>query len=68
MSYAAEVIADSSGKWVGNKLRFATAPEADAYVKHLAFRWTSVTDTRVVESDEPVTDRWVDGKGAESVT
>jgi hypothetical protein len=28
MSYAAEVIADSTNKWVGNQMRFATREEA----------------------------------------
>jgi len=62
MSYKAEVIADSTGTWVGNGLRFATPEEAQGYVIDLMMRWTSVKDTRVVESDEPVTHRWVDGK------
>lgn len=57
MSFKAEVIADNSGKWVGNLLRFATAKEAEAYVRDLAWRWTSVKDTRVVECDDPVTEQ-----------
>jgi hypothetical protein len=55
MSYAAEVIADSSGKWVGNGLRFATEEEAEVYVQALMMRWTAVRDTRVVPSSDPVT-------------
>ena len=62
MSYAAEVIADSSGQWAGNALRFETAEEARAYASNLAGRWMLVTETRVVESVEPVNYRWVDGK------
>lgn len=54
MSWMAEVIADRSGKWCGNALRFATPAEARDYVWDLSMRWTMVTDTRVVESDEPV--------------
>jgi hypothetical protein len=54
MSYAAEVIADSSRKWCGNGLRFATKAEAESYVADLAMRWTSVRETRVVESSDPV--------------
>lgn len=54
MSYAAEVIADNSGKWRGNALRFATREAAEAYVLDLALRWTLVRDTRVVESEDPV--------------
>lgn len=61
MSYKTEVIADSSGKWAGNGLRFATADEAAIYVADLKARWMLVTDTRVVESDDPVTDEIVDG-------
>ena len=54
MSFKAEGIADSSGEWVGNALRFATRKEAEDYVFDLSMRWTLVCDTRVVESDEPV--------------
>ena len=57
MSFKPEVIADSSGKWSGNALRFATEEEARIYVDDLMMRWTAVRDTRVVEVDEPVTAR-----------
>jgi hypothetical protein len=53
MSYKAEVIADDSGKWVGNGLRFRTEAEAKRYAKDLMFRWTSVRETRVVPSEDP---------------
>jgi hypothetical protein len=56
MSFKPEVVADSSGTWAGNALRFATEDEAEMYVKDLARRWTLVTATRVVPSDDPVTD------------
>lgn len=56
MSFKAEVIADNSGKWCGNALRFATKEEAEIYVDDLMMRWTAVRDTRVVECDDPVTD------------
>lgn len=62
MSWKAEVIADSSGKWTGNAIRVATKAEAEAYVSNLAARWTLVTDTRVVESTDPVNYVWADGK------
>jgi hypothetical protein len=58
MSYKPEVIADSSGKWVSNALRFATREEAEAQVHDLMMRWTLVRDTRVVESDDPVNYRY----------
>lgn len=60
MSWKPEVIADQTGNWVGNALRFATKEEALANVKNLAGRWTMVTYTRVVESDEPVNYKWTD--------
>jgi hypothetical protein len=55
-SYMGEVIADDSGEWCGNQLRFATEQEAEWYVKDLSMRWLAVRDTRVVPSDDPVTD------------
>jgi hypothetical protein len=54
MAWKAEVIADNTGKWVGNALRFATEAEADAYVANLMARWMAVRETRVVECDDPV--------------
>jgi hypothetical protein len=56
------VIADNSGQWVGNALRFATRKEAEANVHDLSMRWTLVRDTRVVESDDPVNYQYIDGK------
>jgi hypothetical protein len=47
--WKAEVIADSTGEWCGNRMRFKTQAEAEAYVFDLAMRWTAVRDTRVVE-------------------
>jgi len=57
MSFKPEVIADSSGKWSSNALRFATEEEAKIYVDDLMMRWTAVRDTRVVEVEDPVTAR-----------
>jgi hypothetical protein len=62
MSYAPQVVADSSGNWAGNSLRFATREEALESVLGLSQRWTLVTDTRVVESTDPVNYRWIDGR------
>jgi len=39
MSWKPEVIADSSDKWCGNALRFATRDEAEANVQDLMMRW-----------------------------
>lgn len=62
MSWKPEVIADGTGQWVGNALRFATKEEAEANVYDLYQRWTLVRETRVVESDDPVNYAWIDGK------
>lgn len=42
-----EVIADSTGTWVGNALRFATVEEAKAYGADLFSRWMAVRSWRV---------------------
>jgi len=68
MSYRAEVIADRSGKWVGNGCRFATHPEAAAYVADLMYRWTSVLETRVVQCDDEVNYEWRAGKAFPLIT
>jgi hypothetical protein len=53
MSWKPEVIANSSCKWCGNALRFATREEAETNVRDL-MRWFAVRDTRVVKSDDAV--------------
>ena len=62
MSFKPEVIADSSGKWSGNALRFATREEAEANVQDLMMRWFAVRDTRVVECDDPANYSYIDHK------
>ena len=61
-SYAPEVIADRSGKWCGNALRFPTREEAEANVQDLHSRWMLVSQTRVVESEDEPNYNWVGGK------
>ena len=61
MSFKAEVIADDSGTWVSNNLRFATTGEAEVYAADLASRWVLVRDRRVVECEDPVNYEIVDG-------
>lgn len=61
-SYKPEVIADNSGHWSSNSLRFASEQEAQEYVDDLARRWTLVTGTRVSPSTDPVTHR-IDNAG-----
>jgi hypothetical protein len=64
MSFKPEVIADASGQWCGNALRFTTREEAAANVRDLMMRWFAVRDTRVVECDDPVNYRYVVGSKA----
>lgn len=61
-SWAPEVIADSSGKWAGNGVRFPTRAEAEGWVLDRSLRWAAVRDTRVVPSKDPANYRWVDGR------
>ncbi len=61
-SWAAEVIADNSGKFCGNGCRFATKEEAELYAVDLSLRWTLVREHRVVESNEPVNYEFKDGR------
>lgn len=62
MSYKPEVQVNGQPEWVGNALRFATEAEALANVRNLMMRWMLVTDTRVVESTDPINYAWVNGK------
>ena len=58
-SFKAEVTtAGDGGKYSSNAARFATREEAVGYLVNLAWRWTAVAGTRVVESDDPVCARW----------
>jgi hypothetical protein len=63
-SWRPEVIADSSGKWCANALRFATEREALASAAELAGRWLAVRDWRAAPSADPVTHRIADPDGA----
>jgi len=54
MSWAPEVVADSSGRFYGNNLRFATYDEAYNNACDLAGRWMLVTKYRAALSDDPV--------------
>ena len=62
MSWRIAFVADNSGHWVTNGMRFATKEEAEANVADLAMPWTMVTDTAVEKCDDPVNHRWVNGK------
>jgi hypothetical protein len=58
LSFKVEVIADSSGTWCSNALRFKTEDAAKDYGQGLFMRWTAVREWRVAPSiDEPTEDR-----------
>ena len=61
VSWAPEVIADNTGKWYRNALRFATEAEALASANELASRWYMVRETRAAPAIEPVNYRWDEG-------
>lgn len=62
MSWRPEVIADSSGAWTPNGLRFATKEEAEQSALDLSMRWTAVRDTRATENSDPVNYSYTNGK------
>jgi hypothetical protein len=57
-SWYPEVVADSSGTWLGNALRFQTKEEAEASASDLQTRWILVTRTRAMPSDDQINYRW----------
>ena len=48
--YRVEVIADSTGKWIGNGLTFDSVEAARTYGEDLFSRWTAVRTWRVVDN------------------
>ncbi len=56
MSYKAEMLAE--GSWCSNGCAYATREEAEAAGKELMSRWMVPTDSRAVESDQPVNYRF----------
>jgi hypothetical protein len=51
-SVVVEVIADSSGEWAGNGMRYETREPAEAAARDLMSRWFLVREWRVIESDD----------------
>ena len=54
MQFKVEVIADASGKWTGNMMRFETQEAAIQYARDLSRRWTSVTAWQVIKEALPL--------------
>jgi hypothetical protein len=61
-SWRPEVIADATGEWIPNGLRFATEKEAYESARVLSWRWIAVRNFRAAESDDPVNYTYADGK------
>jgi hypothetical protein len=57
-SWRPEVIADSTGTWCSNGLRFATKEEAEANAHDLQSRWLLVRRTRAMPSEDPPNYSW----------
>lgn len=62
MSWKPEVYLESDRKWCANGLVFATKEEAEANARDLLMRWFVPSDSRAVESSDPVNYRYVDGQ------
>jgi hypothetical protein len=62
MSWKAEVRVPNDAKWYDNAVRFKSRDEALKYGRDLFNRWTTAEHWRVVETDDEVTARWLDGK------
>lgn len=62
MHFKPGVVTDDSGKLYTNALVFATREEAQASADELMSRWMLVRSTGVVETEDPVNYRFVDGR------
>lgn len=62
-SWAPEVVADDSGEFIRNSMRFSTEDQAERTVRALAASWRDVTEFRVVETSDAVNARWDEMKG-----
>lgn len=51
VKFAVQVIADDSGEYTGNGLRFDTVKEALDYAEDLAWRWTLVQKYKIVVAE-----------------
>jgi hypothetical protein len=60
MSWKPQVYLPNESKWCGNGLAFATKEEAENNARDLLMRWFVPTDSRAIESDEPVNYQYVD--------
>lgn len=57
-AFKVQVLADNSGKWVGNGLEFLSLDAAKQYGADLFMRWTAVIDWRVIDVNDNEFYRW----------
>ena len=67
MSWMYEIKVYGDPKFYRNSVVFATKEEAEKAGYNKFFNWFSADEYRVVEVDEPVNYKWVDGEGLVSV-
>lgn len=60
-SWKPVVQTDSTGKWYGNALRFATQQEAQDNARDLAMRWLAVLAHSAMPDEAEPNYRYVDG-------
>jgi hypothetical protein len=60
MSWKPQVFLPNENKWCGNALVFATKEEAENNARDLLMRWFVPTDSRAIESTDPVNYSYVD--------
>jgi len=61
-SWKAEVQVPNDPKWYDNAVRFKSRDEALKYGRDLFNRWTTAERWRVIQTDDEVTARWLDGR------
>ncbi len=59
MSWKPQVFLASENKWCGNALVFETEEEACQNASDLLMRWFVPTDSRAIESTDPVNYRYI---------
>jgi hypothetical protein len=63
MSWKPEIKVFGEKQFYSNSQVFETYEEAHISARNRHFNWTMAEDFRVVESEEPVNYKWVDGVG-----
>jgi hypothetical protein len=67
MSWKYEIKVCGDPKFYQNSVVLATKEEAEKAGRNKHWNWTQAEEYRVVEVDEPVNYKWVDGEGIVSV-